>query len=123
MRKPFVFFVVLIWTLYVQSTEAREAVWRCGQEFTDKPSPFPREACQLLVNNRMPVFKSARIDRDAQRVRDTHARAILEAELRQAELRHAELSRGSTNSPSVQAAIMRTQGDIAGLRREIERVR
>jgi hypothetical protein len=79
--------------------------------------------CHILKNNRIRLSTSSTIQSDAQRARDTKARLILEAELRQAQQRQAELSRQSGNNPSVQAAIMRTQGDIAGLRREIERVR
>lgn len=112
-----------VWTIYAPSSSAHEAIWRCGQAYTDNPGALPREVCQLLVNNRMPVFKSTPIDRDAQRVRDISARTILEAELRQAEQRYADLQRTAAKNPSAQAAIMRTQGDIAGLKREIERVR
>ncbi len=123
MNKAHGIFIVLVWTFYAQSGAAREAIWRCGQEFTDNPSALSGKECHLLTNNRIVSPASSLIQRDTQRMRDTTAKTILEAELRQAEQRQVELSRVATNTPSRQAAIMRTQGDIAGLRREIERVR
>jgi hypothetical protein len=117
------FVVALAWMLYCVHVVAVEKIWRCGQEFTDKPSAMSEKDCQILKNNRIRLPTSSTFQGEAQRARDAKARLILEAELRQAEQRHAELSRQSANSVNVQAAIMRTQGDIAGLRREIERVR
>jgi hypothetical protein len=123
MKKGLGFVIALVWMLDAEHAFAIERIWRCGQEFTDNPSAMTEKDCHILKNNRITVSASSRIQRDAQRMRDNKAKSILEAELRQAEQRQAELSRQSVNSPHVQAAIMRTQGDIAGLRREIERVR
>lgn len=115
--------VVLICMLYAEHVLASEKIWRCGQEFTDIPSATSEKDCHIVKNNRIRLPTSSTIHGDAQRMRDIKARSILEAELRQAEQRQAELIRQLPNSPNAQAAIMRTQGDIAGLRREIERVR
>jgi hypothetical protein len=109
--------------LFTLHAAAFEKIWRCGQEFTDRPDAVSGKECHILKNNRITLQASLTIPLVAQRTRDTAARSILEMELRQAEQRQSELSRQSVKSPNLQAAIMRTQGDIAGLRREIERVR
>ncbi len=81
-----------------------------------------------------------RVDADAQRARDADARQILEAELRKAEARQEELLKEYNNGEpekmgpefrnhqkyldrvaDLKANIERTQSDLQGLRREIER--
>jgi hypothetical protein len=123
MKKGLGYVTALVWMLYAQHAVAIEQIWRCGQEITDKPSAMSEKDCRILKNNRITLPTSSTIQRDAQRTRDTKARLILELELRLAEQRQTELLHQSSHSPNMQAAILRTQGDIAGLRREIERVR
>ena len=83
-----------------------------------------------------------RIDADDQRARDSDARGILEAELKKAEARQAELAREFNNGEpeklgpehrnhqkyldrvaELKANMARTENDIAGLRRELGRVK
>src|SRR4051794_8451680 len=82
-----------------------------------------------------------RVDADEQRARDADARAILEAELKKAEVRQAELSKEYNNGDpemlgpehrnhqkyldrvaELKANMSRTDSDIAGLKRELDRV-
>ncbi len=113
----------LVWAFYSAHSIAHEAIWQCGIDYTDNPLALSGRTCHLLKIKRIVSSPSARIQPDTQRKRDESAKTILEAELHQAERLHEELSRTATNTPHVQAAILRTKGDIAGLRREIERLR
>lgn len=81
-----------------------------------------------------------RVDGGAQRQRDAEARMILEGELQKAEARRAELAQEYNNGEPerlgsernyqkyldrvarLKASIERIDGDIAGLRRELERL-
>ncbi len=82
-----------------------------------------------------------RIDAGDQRARDADARLILEAELKKAETRHAELLKEYNNGEpeklgpetrnhqkyldrvaELKASIARSEGDIAGIKRELGRV-
>lgn len=84
---------------------------------------------------------ASRSDNSAQRERDNEARAILESELRKSEARLAELQkeynagepekRGDEGrnyqkyldrTSELKASILRTESDIAGIRRELGRV-
>lgn len=83
-----------------------------------------------------------RIDADNQRARDSDARGILESELKKAEARQAELVKEYNNGDpeklgpehrnhqkyidrvaELKANIARTENDIAGIRRELGRVK
>ncbi|KAF1049528.1 hypothetical protein [Xylophilus sp.] len=82
-----------------------------------------------------------RVDTNDQRARDADARAILEAELRRAEARQAELLKEYNNGEperqggernyqkyldrvaAMKASIARNESDIAGIRRELERLK
>ena len=85
---------------------------------------------------------SQRIDADDQKARDSDARGILEAELKKAEARQAELVKEYNNgdpeklgpehrnhqkwvdrTAELKASIARNENDIAGLRRELARVK
>ena len=120
-------FLALILVFFGESAIPNEVIWICGKVFTDDVKVALRARCQPLENNRLnivapPLSAPLRLPIGEQRARDTAARSILEAELYQAEQRYAKLSRSSNNTPDEQAAIMRARGDIASLRREIERV-
>ena len=88
-----------------------------------------------------PSSAGTRVDSADQRARDSDARQILESELKKAEARQAELTKEFNNGePDKQGAearnyqkyldrvaelkanIARNQGDIAGLKRELDRV-
>jgi hypothetical protein len=85
---------------------------------------------------------NVRVGDDEQRARDSDARAILEAELKKAELRQAELVKEYNNGEpeklgpehrnhqkyldrvaELKASITRNESDIAGIRRELTRVK
>jgi hypothetical protein len=82
-----------------------------------------------------------KVDAGEQKARDAEARAILEAELKKAETRHAELLKEYNNGEpekqgaesrnyqkyldrvaELKASIARNENDIAGIRRELERL-
>ncbi len=82
-----------------------------------------------------------RVTNNDQRARDSDARAILEAELRKAEARHAELvkeynggqpernaldlrnpQRYMERTAELKASVARSEGDIAGIKRELSRL-
>ncbi len=84
---------------------------------------------------------SQRIDSDSQKARDSDARAILEAELKKAETRRAELLKDYNNGEpemlgpehrnhqkylervgEMKASIDRTENDITGIKRELQRL-
>jgi hypothetical protein len=84
---------------------------------------------------------SQRIDNDSQRARDNDARAILESELKKAEARRAELVKDYNNGEpemlgpehrnhqkylervgEMKANIDRNDNDIAGIKRELQRL-
>ena len=83
-----------------------------------------------------------RIEADEQRTRDSEARTILDSELKKAEARHAELVKEFNNGEpeklgpehrnyqkyldrvaELKASIARTENDIAGIKRELGRVK
>ena len=85
---------------------------------------------------------NARIDENDQKARDSEARSILESELKKAESRQAEFAREYNNGEpemlgpehrnrqkyvdriaDLKANMARTENDIAGIRRELTRVR
>lgn len=88
-----------------------------------------------------PSSSSTRVDSADQKARDSDARQILESELKKAEVRQAELVKEYNNGEpdkqgaegrnyqkyldrvaELKASIARNQSDIAGLKRELDRV-
>ena len=88
-----------------------------------------------------PSSVGTRVDSADQKARDSDARLILESELKKAEARQAELAREFNNGEpdkqggearnyqkyldrvaELKASMARNQGDIAGLKRELDRV-
>lgn len=115
---------------------AQDRIFRCGNEYTNNPTPAQKKSCIPLdggnvtvvkgtrvqgaasapvgggrVASATPVASSAdqtRVDPTQQKVRDNDARTILENELKRAELRVAELQREySGGQPERQAAEQR----------------
>lgn len=94
---------------------AQDRIYRCGNEYTNKPTEAQLRHCKLVEGGNVTVVKGTRpaaaaagpggasaarpaasgprVDSGEQRARDADARAILEAELKKAEARHAELLR------------------------------
>ena len=85
---------------------------------------------------------NARVETDEQRSRDADARAILESELKKAEARQAELAREYNNGEpemlgpehrnrqkyidrvaELKASLTRNENDIAGIKRELSRLK
>jgi hypothetical protein len=98
----------------------------------------PRATDSVRVAN---AFQATRIEGDQQRARDLGARQILESELRKAEARQAELVQEYNNGEpekmgpefrnhqkyldrvaELKASIERNESDLAGLRRELDRL-
>ena len=93
------------------------------------------------VASASPSSAGTRVDSADQKARDSDARQILEAELKKAEARQAELAKEFNNGEpdkqgaegrnyqkyldrvaELKASIARNQSDIAGLKRELDRV-
>lgn len=101
--------MVLLALMAVQSAQAQDRIYRCGNEYTNKP--VDPKACKLIENTGVSVIPGTkvqsqpqpasapkasgsagqRVDSGDQRARDADARAVLEAELKKAETRLAEL--------------------------------
>ena len=88
---------------------AQDAIYRCGNEYTNNPAVAKQRGCTPLQGGNVTVIEGTRpsssaaprsssassntaprVDSAAQRARDADARAILETELRRAEERLAE---------------------------------
>lgn len=98
---------------------AQDRIYRCGNEYTNKPTEAQMRQCKLVQGGNVTVVQGTRpaasgaapaaarpaasaapgqrVGSDEQRARDADARAILEAELRKAEARHAELLKEYNN--------------------------
>ena len=143
----------LVWPAVGQTS-----IYRCGNEYTNNPSPEQRRECKLIEGGGVTVVPAARprqpankpgvdapgqprIDQQQQKARDTDARAILEAELRKTEARLADLQREYNNGQpekrgeelrnvaryqervaELKASVTRAEADVAGLRRELQRL-
>lgn len=126
---------------------AQDKVYRCGNEYTNN---VPRERlsqCTLITTGNVtvvPAIKPRATESprpDAQRIKDSDSRFILETELKKAEARHAELIKEYNNGEpekvggearnyqkyldrvaEMKANIQRNEADIASLRRELSRL-
>ena len=94
---------------------AQERIYRCGNEYTNKPTDQQIKTCKLIEGSSISVVQSTRlaapagggassaakpvasgsssqkVDPNDQRTRDADARGVLDSELRRAEARQAEL--------------------------------
>jgi len=143
-------------TVFVADGHAQGRIYRCGNEYTNTISDAQKGSCKLLDGGNVTVVQAprpapvrlasaaqagSRIDTPEQRVRDSDARLILEAELRKAEVRREELLREYNNGEpeklgpetrnhqkyldrvaALKAGIERNDSDIAGIQRELGRV-
>lgn len=106
----------LSWALAAAAAGAQTAIYRCGNEYTNNPTPQQQRECKLIEGGGVSVVpapkpraaaaapRSApdatsqpRVPDAQQKARDNDARAILEAELRKAEAKLAELQREYNN--------------------------
>lgn len=116
-RKPFVLVPVLalLCAWLGPAAQAQNAIYRCGNEYTNHPGDAKARGCRLVEGGNLTVIEGSKsrpapaaangskpagttprngadkVDSAAQKARDADARAILEAELRKAEARVAEL--------------------------------
>jgi len=140
------------------SAQAQSSIYRCGNEYTNNPTPEQKRSCKLIEgggvtvvpavkprpNSAKPTGDSAgqpRVDPDQQKARDNDARTILETELRKAEAKLAEIQKEYNNGEpekkgeelrnvaryqervsDLKAAVARSEADVAGLRRELQRL-
>lgn len=145
------------------SLQAQDAIYRCGNEYTNNAAVAKQRGCTLMQGGNITVIEGTRpsgastgtvprtgsaaqgsgprVDSAAQRQRDADARATLEAELRKAEERLAEAQKAYANGePEKQGiegrnyqryldrvaelkdAVTRAENDVAGIRRELQRL-
>ena len=96
---------------------AQERIYRCGNEYTNKPTDQQIKTCKLVEGSgvsvvqvfkpapNVPRSSSSKVDANDQRARDADARAVLEAELKKAEAKQAELLAEYKNGqPDLQGA-------------------
>lgn len=145
---------------------AQDAIYRCGNEYTNNAGVAKQRGCTPLQGGNITVIEGTRpnaaapsgsaaprstssgstgsaprIDSAAQRARDSDARQILESELRRAEERLAEAQKAYANGEpekqgiegrnhqryldrvaELKAALGRAESDVAGIRRELQRL-
>lgn len=113
--------LALLALAWLPQAVAQERIYRCGNEYTNSPTPDQRKDCRLLEGGNITVVQGTkvqsgggakpapapstgtgapassadqpRVDPAQQRARDSDARLILEAELKRAEAKLAELQR------------------------------
>ncbi|HWI83958.1 hypothetical protein [Ramlibacter sp.] len=143
------------------SASGQTRIWRCGNTYTNNAAEAQLKGCKPMEGGNITVVEgtkvqgtsatrvatapqtsaSQRIDGEAQRARDSEARAILEAELKKAEARQSELVKEYNNGEpeklgpehrnyqkyldrvaELKANIARNENDIAGIKRELARL-
>jgi len=138
--------------------QAQSSIYRCGNEYTNNPTPEQKRSCKLIEGGGVTVVPAVKpranaakpagdgvgqpkVDPDQQKARDNDARAILDAELRKAEAKLAELQKEYKNGEpekkgeelrnvaryqervsDLKAGVARAEADVAGLRRELQRL-
>jgi hypothetical protein len=95
---------------------AQDAIYRCGNEYTNNPTPVQAKTCKLMEGGNISIVQGTRprtpasgapapsaprpaasgnagqrVDANDQRARDADARGVLAAELKRSEARLAEL--------------------------------
>ena len=136
-----------VW-LWGTAVVAQDKVYRCGNEYTNIPTPSGAAKCTLITQGnvtvvpalKMPPVSASLPKSDAQRSKDADAPSILESELKKAESRQAELRKEFNNGEpekmggearnyqkyldrvaEMKANIQRNEAEMASLRREIAR--
>jgi len=103
---PLVLSGAFLWT---GAAQAETTIYRCGNEYTNKPAEAKARGCKPMEGGNLSVVQvpkpptssakpatprsngTDKVDGADQKARDADARAILEAELRKAEARLAEV--------------------------------
>jgi hypothetical protein len=134
-----------------------EKIYRCGNEYTNKPTEAQLKACKLIDSGYVTVVPATKVSSTSakgtstaappersseQKARDSDARAILESELKKSEQKLEELqkeyNKGEPDKIGIEhknhqryldrvadlkSNIERTESDIAGIKRELTRLR
>jgi hypothetical protein len=147
--------------LCILDAHAQGRIYRCGNEYTNDAQVAKSKGCTVMEGGNITIVEgtkptpqrstsvattrsgssSERVDSNAQRARDSDARAILEAELRKAEERLAQARKAYANGEpekqgiesrnyqryldrvaELKAAVARAESDVAGLQRELGRL-
>lgn len=137
-----------VWLASGVAAHAQDAIYRCGSEYTNNPSPQQKKECKLLEGSAVTVVPATkptrsanarpggapapasadqpRVDPAQQRARDSDARAILEAELKRAEARLIDLQREYNNGQPERRGeevrnVARYQERVADLKAQVAR--
>lgn len=145
--------------------QAQERIYRCGNEYTNDAELAKSRGCKPMDGGNFTVIQNTappraatpapraaaptpvvrnggeRVDSQAQRARDSDARAILEAELRKAQDRLAQAQKAYANGApekegiegrnhqryldrvaELKAGVARAEGDVDSIRRELSRL-
>lgn len=141
LRPSFFFWTAALLGLWGMPSQAQQAVYRCGQEYTNAPRDVSR--CEPLATQTVtviPGLKPVRPDAAAQtsptapattsdapqRQRDLQARTIVAAELDRTRQRHAELVQeyrqgAPVKTAAEEASPQKYQERVASLKSAIER--
>ncbi len=115
--RPMPYLPLMLAALMAVPALAQDAIYRCGNEYTNNPAVAKQRGCTPLQGGNVTVIEGTRpspaatprssgasssntaprVDSAAQRARDADARAILETELRRAEERLAEAQKAYAN--------------------------
>ena len=132
----------------VPAAQAQDRIFRCGNEYTNNPSPAQKRDCKPIDGGNITIVPATkpsssggnrggtpavasgdqpRVDPAQQKARDSDARAILEAELRRAEARLADLQREYNNGQPEKKTdelrnVARYQERVADMKANIARV-
>ena len=98
------------------AAHAQDRIFRCGNEYTNNPTPAQKKDCKQIEGGNVTVVPAAKpsstprapgqqtasadqpkVDPTQQKARDRDARTILEGELRRAEVRLSDLQREYNN--------------------------
>jgi hypothetical protein len=148
----FVFSLLLIASSIASAQAADERIYRCGNEYTNTVTEAQSKSCKLISGGNVTVIQAVkpppkvaasgpRSDTADQRAKESDARLILDSELKKAETKLAELRKEYNDGAperlgpetrnhqkylervaSLKAAIDRSEGDIAGIKRELSRL-
>lgn len=152
----------LLTCTWVMGVSAQEAIYRCGNEYTNNKAQAQARGCKLIEGGNVtvvqgprsnsatakagsgtgtPAASGVRAPSAEQKARDSDARQILQSELKKAQTRQDELQKEYNNGQpdkrgdevrnyqkyldrvaELKAALARNESDMAGIRRELERL-
>ena len=116
---------------------SQDQIYRCGNEYTNTVPSSQRTGCKLVEGGNVTVVQGTRpgpsaparasaapsagpkVDSSEQKSRDSDAKLILEAELKEAEARNHQ--KYLDRVAELKASLARIESDISGIRRELGR--